>query len=68
MTREPDPLPRSLLGVFDKVRRQLNPAGEATLVAGFRRRRDSTLISLKVSVAADSCAFVGSTSKPHLHH
>ena len=48
MTREPDPLPRSLLGVFDKVRRQLNPAGEATLVAGFRRRRDSTLISLKV--------------------
>ena len=48
MTRDPDPLPRSLLGVFDKVRRQLNPAGEATLVAGFRRRRDSTLISLKV--------------------
>ena len=48
MTRAPDPLPRSLLGVFDKVRRQLNPAGEATLVAGFRRRRDSTLISLKV--------------------
>jgi hypothetical protein len=26
----------------------LNPAAEATLVAGFRRRRDSTLISLKV--------------------
>ncbi|MBT66532.1 MAG: proton extrusion protein PcxA [Synechococcus sp. NP17] len=48
MSRSPDPLPRSLLGVFDKVRRQLNPAGEATLVAGFRRRRDSTLISLKV--------------------
>ncbi len=48
MTRAPDPLPRSLLGVFDKVRRQLNPTGEATLVAGFRRRRDSTLISLKV--------------------
>lgn len=44
----PDPLPRSLLGVFDKVRNQLDPKAEATVVAGFRRRRDSTLISLKV--------------------
>jgi len=48
MSREPDPLPRSLLGVVDSVRRQLDPTAEATLVAGFRRRRDSTLISLKV--------------------
>ena len=30
------------------MRRQLDPTAEATLVAGFRRRRDSTLISLKV--------------------
>ena len=48
MSRDPDPLPRSLLGVVDSVRRQLAPTAEATLVAGFRRRRDSTLISLKV--------------------
>ncbi|MAS28648.1 MAG: proton extrusion protein PcxA [Synechococcus sp. TMED187] len=48
MSREPDPLPRSFLGVLDSVRRQLDPTAEATLVAGFRRRRDSTLISLKV--------------------
>ena len=48
ISRAPDPLPRSLLGIFDTLRRQLNPAAEATLVAGFRRRRDSTLISLKV--------------------
>ncbi len=48
MSRDPDPLPRSLLGVIDSVRRQLDPTAEATLVAGFRRRRDSTLISLKV--------------------
>ena len=47
ISRAPDPLPRSLLGIFDTLRRQLNPAAEATLVAGFRRRRDSTLISLK---------------------
>ncbi|EAR18848.1 proton extrusion protein PcxA [Synechococcus sp. W2B2] len=48
ISRTPDPLPRSLLGIFDTLRRQLNPTSEATLVAGFRRRRDSTLISLKV--------------------
>ena len=48
ISRPPDPLPRSLLGVFDKVRNQLDPKAEATVVAGFRRRRDSTLISLKV--------------------
>ena len=47
-SRSPDPLPRSLLGVFDNVRNQLDPKAEATIVAGFRRRRDSTLISLKV--------------------
>ena len=48
LTRSPDPLPRSLLGVFDSVRRQLDPTSEETLVAGFRRRRDSTLISLRI--------------------
>ena len=48
ISRSPDPLPRSLLGVFDSVRRQLDPTSEETLVAGFRRRRDSTLISLRV--------------------
>ena len=48
ISRSPDPLPRSLLGVFDSIRRQLDPTSEETLVAGFRRRRDSTLISLRV--------------------
>ena len=41
-------LPRSLLGVVDQVRRQLDPEAEASLVAGFRRRRDSTLVSLRI--------------------
>ena len=44
----PDPLPRSLLGVFDSVRRQLDPASEESVIAGFRRRRDSTLVSLRI--------------------
>ena len=48
LSRAPDPLPRSLLGVFDSIRRQLDPSSEETLVAGFRRRRDSTLISLRI--------------------
>lgn len=48
LSRPPDPLPRSLLGLFDSVRRQLDPTSEETLVAGFRRRRDSTLISLRI--------------------
>ena len=44
----PDPLPRSLLGVFDSVRRQLDPSSEESVVAGFRRRRNSTLVSLRI--------------------
>ena len=48
ISRTPDPLPRSLLGFFDSVRQQLDPTSEETLVAGFRRRRDSTLVSLRV--------------------
>ena len=48
ISRAPDPLPRSLLGLFDSVRRQLDPSSEQTVVAGFRRRRNSTLISLRV--------------------
>jgi hypothetical protein len=46
--RRPEALPRSLLGVFDRVRNELNPEAEASLVAGFRRRRDSTLVSLRI--------------------
>ena len=37
-----------LLGVFDRVRNQLDPEAEANVVAGFRRRRDSTLVSLRI--------------------
>ena len=48
ISRAPEMLPRSLLGVFDGVRRQLDPEAEASVVAGFRRRRDSTLVSLRI--------------------
>ena len=48
ISRDPEPLPRSLLSLFDSMRRQLDPSSEETLVAGFRRRRDSTLISLRL--------------------
>ncbi len=48
LSRSPEMLPRSLIGVFDQVRRQLDPEAEASVVAGFRRRRDSTLVSLRI--------------------
>jgi len=48
ISRTPEVLPRSLIGVMDQVRRQLDPEAEANVVAGFRRRRDSTLISLRI--------------------
>jgi hypothetical protein len=48
ISRSPELLPRSLMGVFDGVRRQLDPDAEASVVAGFRRRRDSTLVSLRI--------------------
>jgi hypothetical protein len=48
ISRTPEMLPRSLLGVVDQMRRQLDPAAEANAVAGFRRRRDSTLVSLRI--------------------
>lgn len=48
LSRSPEILPRSLIGVVDQVRRQLDPNAEANVVAGFRRRRDSTLVSLRI--------------------
>ncbi|MCP9774561.1 proton extrusion protein PcxA [Cyanobium sp. WAJ14-Wanaka] len=48
ISRSPQVLPRSLIGVMDQVRRQLDPEAEANVVAGFRRRRDSTLVSLRI--------------------
>ena len=48
LSRSPELLPRSLIGVFDQVRRQLDPEAEASVVAGFRRRRDTTLVSLRI--------------------
>lgn len=48
ISRSPQVLPRSLIGVMDQVRRQLDPDAEANVVAGFRRRRDSTLVSLRI--------------------
>ena len=48
LSRAPEMLPRSLLGVFDGVRRQLDPEAETALLEGFRRRRSSTLVSLRI--------------------
>jgi len=48
ISRSPEVLPRSLIGVVDQVRRQLDPDAEVSVVAGFRRRRDSTLVSLRI--------------------
>ncbi|MFO0038238.1 MAG: proton extrusion protein PcxA [Synechococcaceae cyanobacterium] len=48
ISRSPEVLPRSLIGMVDQVRRQLDPEAEASVVAGFRRRRDSTLVSLRI--------------------
>lgn len=48
LSRAPEVLPRSLMGLVDQVRRQLDPEAEASVVAGFRRRRDSTLVSLRI--------------------
>jgi hypothetical protein len=48
LSRSPEMLPRSLIGVVEQVRRQLDPDAEAGVVAGFRRRRDSTLVSLRI--------------------
>ena len=48
ISRSPEVLPRSLIGMVDQVRRQLDPEAEVSVVAGFRRRRDSTLVSLRI--------------------
>lgn len=48
ISRSPDVLPRSLLTVVDQVRQQLDPDAEQNVVQGFRRRRDSTLVSLRI--------------------
>ena len=48
LSRSPEMLPRSLVSVVDTVRRQLDPEAEASVVAGFRRRRYSTLVSLRI--------------------
>jgi hypothetical protein len=48
LSRAPDVLPRSLIGMLDTLRRQLDPQAEANLLEGFRRRRDATLVSLRI--------------------
>jgi hypothetical protein len=48
LSRSPEVLPRSLLGVVDQVRQRLDPEAEASVLAGFRRRRDSTLVALRI--------------------
>lgn len=48
LSRPPEVLPRSLMGVLDRFRRQLDPEAEVSLLEGFRRRRDATLVSLRI--------------------
>lgn len=48
LSRAPEVLPRSLIGVLDRFRGQLDPDAEVNLLEGFRRRRDATLVSLRI--------------------
>ncbi|KKZ13162.1 MAG: proton extrusion protein PcxA [Candidatus Synechococcus spongiarum SP3] len=48
LSQEPEMVPRSLLRFFSQVQNRLAPGGEAATVEGFRRRRDSTLVSLRI--------------------
>ncbi|MFO8236905.1 MAG: proton extrusion protein PcxA [Prochlorococcaceae cyanobacterium] len=48
LSRPPEVLPRSLIGVLDRFRRQLDPDAEVNLLEGFRQRRDATLVSLRI--------------------
>ena len=45
ISRSPEVLPRSLLGVVDQVRRQLDPEAEASVVAGFCTTRVASAAS-----------------------
>lgn len=48
LSQVPEMVPRSLLGLFSQMQGRLAPGGEADTVEGFRRRRDSILVSLRV--------------------
>ena len=48
LSQAPEMVPRSLLGLFSRIRDRLAPGGEAATVEGFRRRRDSALVSLRI--------------------
>ena len=48
LSQTPEMVPRSLLGLFSRMQGRLAPDGEAATVEGFRRRRDSTLVSLRI--------------------
>ncbi|OOV34165.1 proton extrusion protein PcxA [Candidatus Synechococcus spongiarum] len=48
LSQAPEMVPRSLLGLFSRIRNRLAPGAEAATVAGFRRQRDSTLVSLRI--------------------
>ena len=48
LSQAPEVVPRSLLGFFSRMQNRLAPGGEAATVEGFRRRRDSTLVSLRI--------------------
>ena len=48
LSQPPEVMPRSLLGFFSRMQERLAPGGEAATVESFRRRRDSTLVSLRI--------------------
>ena len=48
LSQAPEMVPRSLLGFFSRIQNRLAPGGETATVEGFRRRRDSTLVSLRI--------------------
>ena len=48
LSQAPEIIPRSFLGLFSQLQGRLAPGGEAATVKDFRRRRDSTLVSLRI--------------------
>lgn len=48
LSQAPEMVPRSLLGLFSQMQDRLAPGSETAMVEGFRRRRDSTLVSLRI--------------------
>ncbi len=48
LSQAPEMLPRSFLGLFSQLQGRLIPGGEVATLESFRRRRDATLVSLRI--------------------